>query len=154
MLTYTKNLIILLSVLFGLYFIDISFFNAFINKEQSILVISILENILNNKITGTDIWINNSYKIIIDYSCNGLITYLLLLSTVLAYKFKPIYILIVYIYIFLLNILRLYIVVKIVNLDQNYFFIVHDIFGNLLLGGMSLLFFYVVLKAEQNSQLI
>jgi len=112
----------------------------------------ILNTLLSNPIIGYDIVINPKYRVVITPECNGLIPYLMILAAVVAYYCsltkKIIYSITAFIIFFIVNIIRLYIVVIVVSkYGSNYFYMVHDIGGNILLIVTGALIFLTYIKA-------
>ena len=141
----------LTGLLFALLYWDISPLARVINEQQTQMLLATLSMILpEGQIEGIDIIISPRYRVIITQACNGMIPYLVLASAILAYhkswieKIK--WLLIGYILFFIINVIRLLIVVYFVKMSPSYFGISHDIFGNALLMASGLLIFYLYLR--------
>ncbi len=98
----------------------------------------ILDATLDSPIKNFDIIVNPKYHIIITPECNGLVPYLMVLSAIVAYscsfKRKLIWAVIAYIVIYIVNLIRLIVVVKVVeSFGEDWFYLIHNIGGNLLL---------------------
>ena len=111
---------------------------------------SVLDSTLDNQIQNFDIVINPKYHVVITPECNGFVPYYIYLAGVLAYsctlKRKVIYGVVGYFIFTVVNLIRLYVVTQIVNkYGAGYFFLAHDIGGNLLLiiTGMSIFWLYL-----------
>ncbi len=131
-----------LALLFGLFYWgkywSYSPFGEALDSAIRSLIMPILDTILNNPIIDYDIIINPKFRVVITPECNGIIPYLMILAAILAYpcRFtkKIFWAIFAFIIIFIVNIIRLYIVVEVVNrFGGDYFYLVHDIGGNILL---------------------
>jgi exosortase/archaeosortase family protein len=144
-----------LLVLFGLFYWgkywNYSPFGEAIDSLIRSLIMPILDTILNNPIIDYAILINPKYRIIITPECNGLIPYLMILAAILAYPCrlsrKLFWGVLAFVIMFIMNIIRLYIVVEVVNIyGTKYFYLIHDIVGNMLLIITGALIFLRYLK--------
>ena len=143
-------------ILFGIFYWgtywSASKIGFYIDYYQRDFIMQMLDALLDNKIVNYDIIINPKYHVVITPECNGLVPYFIFLAGVLAYScniFKKLFWLIGGYFIFsLVNLLRLYLVVEIVNkYGSKYFFIAHDIGGNLLLVVTGAISFLIYLKS-------
>jgi len=101
-------------------------------------IMPILDTFLDNPIIDYDIVINPKYRVVITPECNGIIPYLMILSAILAYPCKItqkiVWAILSFFIFFIINIIRLYIVAIVVSkYGTNWFYLIHDIGGNLLL---------------------
>jgi len=152
-----------LIVLFGLFywgrFWSYSPIGEYIDSGLRAIIMPILDALLDNSIDKYDILINSKYSVVITPECNGIIPYLMILAAILAYpcpaKRKFIYAISSAIIFFVMNILRLYIVVEVVNrFGANSFYLIHDIFGNLLLMATGAFIFLSYLKCNKRDNAI
>jgi len=143
-----------LLTLFGLFYwgnyYSLSPIGKVIDSAQRGIIMPILDTILQNPIINYDIVINPKYRIIITPECNGIIPYLMILAAIIAFscqlKRKIIWAILSYIVIFVVNIIRLIVVVNVVNsYGTDSFYLIHDIGGNLLLilTGSGLFLLYI-----------
>ncbi len=131
-----------LAVLFGLFYwgnyYSLSPIGECIDSAVRSIIMSILDSLLENPILGYDIVIDAKYRVVITPECNGLIPYLMILSAIVAYpckmRSKVLFALSSFFIFFVVNIIRLYVVVWVVNsYGSSAFYLVHDVGGNLLL---------------------
>ncbi len=131
-----------LIVLFGLFYWgkywSYSPLGEWIDTIIRATIMPLLDAFINLPIKGYDIIVNPRFHIVITPECNGLVPYLMLLSAILAYRStfsrKAMFAIITFIVIYLVNILRLYFVVYIVEeYGTDKFYLAHDIAGNILL---------------------
>lgn len=122
----------------------------YLDGVQRDMIMSVLDSTLNNHVQNFDIIINSKYHVVITPECNGFVPYYIYLAGVLAYscrlKRKLIYGVVGYFIFSIVNLIRLYTVTQIVNkYGADYFFLAHDIGGNLLLiiTGMSIFWLYL-----------
>ena len=144
-----------LLVLFGLFYWgkywSYSPLGEYLDSSIRALIMPILDSLLKNPIINYDIIINPKYRVVITPECNGLIPYLMILAAIIAYSCqiarKIFWGLFAFIIFFVMNIIRLYIVVKIVNIyGTKYFYLVHDIGGNILLIATGAIIFMIYIK--------
>jgi len=142
--------LLLLLILFGLFYWQISPMAEYINYYQTKMTLYFLKiGLRDGQLLGIDIWIHPHYKIIITKACNGMIPILILLAGVFAYPVnwidKFIWGLIGYLILTVSNILRLLMVAYFVK-SQADFPLYHDLFGNIFLIIMGLLLFYFFIR--------
>ena len=144
-----------LLVIFGLFYWgkywSYSPIGEYLDSSIRAAIMPILDLLFNNPIINYDIVINPRYRIVITPECNGLIPYFMILAAILAYpcgiKRKLIWAISAFLIIFIVNIIRLYIVVAVVNnFGTQYFYLVHDIGGNILLVATGAIIFLTYLK--------
>ncbi len=144
-----------LAILFGLFYWGKYWQYSPIGKELDIsirsLIMPILDTILNNPIIDYDIIINPKYRVVITPECNGLIPYLMILSAILAFNCnfikKLIWGILAFFIFFIINIIRLYFVILVVNrYGPKYFYLIHDIVGNILLIITGAVIFLIYIK--------
>jgi len=138
LITFPLWLLFLFGVFYWGRFWSFSPIGEYIDSSIRSIIMPILDSLLDNPIIGYEIIINPKYRVVITPECNGLIPYLMILAAYLAYPCKLLtkifYSIFAFLIFFIMNILRLYIVIVIVNnYGTNYFYLVHDIGGNLLL---------------------
>ena len=144
-----------LLVLFGLFYWgkywSYSPIGEYLDKSIRSLIMPILNIIVDNPIVGYDIVINPKYRVLITPECNGLIPFLMIAAAIIAYpcnllrKIK--WLIFSFVMFFVMNILRLYIVVLVVSkFGSSYFYLVHDVGGNILLILTGALLFLPYLK--------
>ena len=143
-------------ILFGIFYWG-SYWSAskvgyYIDYYQRDFIMQVLDSLLDNRVINYDIVINPKYHVVITPECNGLVPYFIFLAGVLAYSCsffkKLLWLLGGYIIFTLINLIRLYAVVEIVNrFGGKYFFIAHDIGGNLLLVATGAICFLIYLKS-------
>ena len=132
------------SILFTIYY-----FNIFhISSIQTDLTAYLLSLILpDNLMQHHEILIDSGYSLIVNRACNGLIAYFILIASIISspstIKRKLIWIVISYIIITMVNIFRIWLITQFVLRDRDYFYLSHDIIGNILLIFTSLLLFIV-----------
>lgn len=147
--------LLLLPTVFGLFYWDISPIAVFINHYQSESLLYLLDSGLKDgQLQGIDIIISPYYKIIITKACNGMIPYLVLVASVLAYPARWTYrfkwLIIGYIVFSMVNVLRLFIVVHFVTITPDNFPLYHDILGNFLLMSSGLIMFYLFVNGSRD----
>lgn len=142
-----------LAILFIFFYADTSIVSSFLNDGQTKLTLFFLDIFLApNQLSGADIIINPYYKIIINQSCNGIIPTLFLFASVLAYPsgitHKIIWIAIGYLSFFIVNILRILLVVYFVGGEggRENFYWSHNLLGNALLIALGLGLFVIFIK--------
>jgi len=146
--------IILIPAIFGILYWDISPIAEFANHYQRESLLYLLDmGLKDGQLQGIDIIISPYYKVIITKSCNGMIPYLVLVSSILAYPATWIHrvkwLIIGYFVLSTVNVLRLFIVVYFVTKTPSNFELSHDILGNglLMLSGLTL--FYLFLRGSR-----
>jgi len=143
-----------LIVLFGLFYwgnyYSLCPIGKVIDSAQRGVIMPILDTVLSNPIVNYDIVINPKYRIVITPECNGIIPFLMILAAIIAYscqkKRKIIWAVLSYFVISIVNLIRLILVVKIVDIfGVDSFHLVHDIGGNILLilTGSGLFLLYI-----------
>ena len=155
LLLYFFWLLILFAIFYWGSYWSASKLGYYIDYYQRDFIMQILDSLLDNKIVNYDIIINPKYHVVITPECNGLVPYFIFLAGVLAYRCnffkKLLWLLGGYIIFSLINLIRLYAVVEIVNrFGGKYFFIAHDIGGNLLLVATGAICFLIYLKSCKN----
>lgn len=150
---FTILYLLLLPILFGTLYWDISPIAEFINDYQSKIALYFLDiGLEEGRLRGVDIMINAHYKIIVTKACNGMIPILVFLAAVLAYPSSLIHklwwIVIGYVVMTALNLARLFMVSYFVK-KQSDFPLYHDIFGNMLLMITGLALFYLFLRGTR-----
>ncbi len=142
-----------LIVLFGLFywgkFWSYSPIGEALDSFQRGTIMPILDAFIDKPIKEFNIFINPKYSIVITPECNGLVPYLIILASILAYSCKLIrkiiWAIVAYIVIYIVNLIRLIVVVKVVEIfGEDYFYLIHDIGGNALLiitGGLLFLLY-------------
>ena len=142
-----------LSIAFMVFVVSPSAFSLAIHSVQTEFTLNILEYFLEeNQRLGSDIWIHNNYKIVISDACNGIIPLLFLYASIWAYPsgilHKFIWMFWGYILLFVVNILRILLVVFVTQRGrgQEEFYWSHDIVGNILLMSMGLTVFVHFIK--------
>ncbi len=140
------------AILFTIYYFNI----LYISSIQTDLTAYLLSIILpDNLIKSHEIFIDSRYSLIIERACNGLIAYFMLLASIISFsspiKNKIVWITLGYIIINIINTFRIWLIIKFVLKDKNYFYLAHDIIGNILLILTSLLIFILFIKNRYNS---
>ena len=140
------------SILFTIYYFNI----LYISSTETDLTAYILSIILpDNLMKGHEIFIDSRYSLIVERACNGLIAYFMLLASIISFpstiKDKIIWATIGYIVINIVNIFRIWLVAQFVLKNKQYFYIAHDIIGNILLISISILIFILFIKSRYNS---
>lgn len=107
------------------------------------------------QIQGIDILISPKYKLIINRSCNGMIPILFLYAAILAYPtallHKIVWMIIVYLFYFVSNVLRILLVVYSVTSEggRDNFYWSHDLMGNSILIVVGLVLFIGFIKTSK-----
>ena len=131
-------------ILFTIYYFNI-FYISSIQTDLTAYLLSII--LPDNLMKSHEIFIDSRYSLIVERACNGLIAYFMLLASIISYpltiKKKIIWIVISYIIITTVNIFRIWLVTQFVLKDKSYFYLSHDIIGNILLIFTSLLLFII-----------
>ncbi len=148
-------------ILFGIFYWgeywDLSIIGKAIDSALRTQIMDILKLFINNKVVNEfEFIINPQYSVVITPECNGLIPYFIFLAAILAYpssiSLKIIWAFLGFVLFFIINIIRLIVVIYIVNIfGYESFFYIHDIGGNLLLIGIGLLMFKGFLYYAQKS---
>ena len=146
-------------ILFGLFYWgrywSASPIGHYLDGLQREMIMGVLDSLLDNRILGYDIVINSHYHVVITPECNGFVPYFIFLAGVLAYpyslKCKIPWAIGGYFLFTIVNLIRLYIVTVVVNkYGADYFFIIHDIGGNLLLIVTGMVSFLIYLRSCAN----
>jgi len=95
------------------------------------------------------ILLDNGFKAYISNACNGYFLYALLASILVYLNKSFIYIVINIIVLFIFNLIRIYLILKLVTIDINFFEIAHDLIGRVLMVIVFLSLVYVA-KKEKN----
>lgn len=153
---FVYSYLLLLPIMFGVLYWNLSPLAEFVNHYQTKMLLFFLDmGLKDGQLQGIDIMISPRYKVIITKACNGMIPYLLLLSSMLAYpaswSHKFLWAIIGYMVLVIVNIIRLFIVVYCVTKTPSNFELSHDIFGNLLFMSFGLLLFYIFIKGAIKS---
>ena len=143
-------------ILFGLFYWG-SYWSAspigyYLDSLQREMIMGVLDSLLDNQIVGYDIVINPQYHVVITPECNGFVPYFIFLAGVLAYPCrlasKLFWLVFGYLIFTVVNLIRLYIVTVVVNnYGADYFFLIHDIGGNVLLIVTGMVSFLIYLKS-------
>jgi len=146
--------LLLLPIIFGIFYWDISPIAEWVNHYQRESLLYMLDiGLKDGQLQGIDIIISPYYKVIITKSCNGMIPYLVLLSSILAYpatwSHRTKWLVIGYFVLSIVNLLRLFIVVYFVTKTPSNFPLSHDILGNFLLMLSGLTLFYLFLRGSR-----
>lgn len=125
-------------LLYGLLFVQ-SFSPLFLIQEWQTDITIWLTNSwihyfeIGVKMLGNTIYLPSGFKIWIEHSCNGLLAYLLFAVAILAYPtyahLKLIWLLEGYLYLLIVNSIRIDFVVYVSIFDHNYFTFIHDFIG-------------------------
>jgi exosortase/archaeosortase family protein len=99
---------------------------------------------------GNEIIINSQYTLIIEKACNGIIPYLFFIASILAFpstnRHKIFWALYGYIILNIINIFRIWLIIKLVLKKVDNFSLAHDFIGNSLLIFTSLSIFILFVK--------
>jgi exosortase/archaeosortase family protein len=143
-----------IALLFGVFYWDKSFIAVYINNFQTDFVSYLVSFFLSkDMMKGHDIIINKHYHLIIENACNGLVPYYFFLASILAFpsiiadKIK--WAIIGYISIISINVLRIWIITKLVLESKNNFTLAHDWIGNIMLVFTSLGLFILFIKTRK-----
>ena len=134
---------------------NVNAMSIFINDIQSSITLYLIDFLLDdNQLKGIVVQINNSYRILINNECNGLLPIVAILSAVFAYSTKIIYsikwILGIYLFYTIINVIRIWIIIQVAyQYGQESFFWTHDIFGNILIMSFGLISFYIFTKKSK-----
>lgn len=130
--------IVWFSLLYGLLFVQSFSPLFFIQEWQTDITIWLTQAWVNFfeidvKMLGSTIYLPSGFKIWIENSCNGLMAYLLFAVAVLAYptntQSKFIWLLEGYLYLLIINAIRIDFVVYVSIFDHSYFTFMHDYIG-------------------------
>jgi len=143
-----------IALLFGVFYWDKSPIAIYINSVQTDFVSYLVSLFLDKGLMrGHDIIINKHYKLIIENACNGLVPYYFFLASILAFpstiadKIK--WAIIGYISIISINVLRIWIITKLVLESRSNFSLAHDWIGNIMLIFTSLSLFILFIKTRK-----
>lgn len=150
-----------LGFLFIFLYLPTSPLSLGLNSLQTEFTLHILDYFLaENQRKGIDIWIDDSYKIVITHTCNGLIPLLFFYASVFAYPskvtLKVFWIFLGYILFSFINILRILWVVfaTMQGKGQEDFYWSHDIVGNILLMALGLGLFVLFIRQSRTKRTI
>lgn len=141
-----------LVLLFIFFYAPTTEFSLYLNETQNRWTLAALDTFLQpEQLKGIDIWVNAHYKIVITQACNGMIPILFLYASILAYPsslgHKIIWMILVYVIFFVVNIMRILWVVHITQQGEGHgdFYWSHDIVGNIVLlcTGVGLFYAYI-----------
>jgi len=143
-------------ILFGIFYWG-TYWSAspigyYLDSLQREIIMGVLDSLLDNQIINYDIVINPHYHVVITPECNGFVPYFIFLAGVLAYpcslKSKLFWLVAGYAIFTVVNLIRLYLVTIAVNkYGGDFFFLFHDIGGNLLLIATGMVAFVTYLKS-------
>ena len=145
--------------LFILFYAATSPVSIWLNSIQTEWTLNVLKWFLRpGQLEGIDIWITPEYKIIITQACNGMIPILFLYASILAYpssiKDKILWMGVGYIVFFVVNIVRILLVVFVTQNGQGQgeFYWSHDLLGNtlLMLTGLGLFIAFIKRRNIKN----
>jgi len=123
-----------------------------VNSFQTNLTSHTISLLMDN-MEGNEIIINPHYSLVIEKACNGVVPYLLLISSILAFpstiKNRVIWATLGYITITVLNIFRIWLITKIVEMGVDNFSLAHDFIGNAILILTSLLLFLGFIRSNR-----
>ena len=131
---------------------NVNSISIFINDLQSSITLYLIDFLLDeNQLKGIVVQINESYRILINNECNGLLPIIAILSAIFAYStpifYKIKWLIGVYVLYTLINVFRIWIIINIAyDYGKESFFWTHDIFGNILIISFGLLSFYLFTK--------
>jgi len=121
-----------------------------VNSFQTNLTSHTISLLIDN-MEGNRIIINPHYSLVIEKACNGVVPYLFLLSSILAFpstiKNRVIWATLGYVVITVLNIFRIWLITKLVEMGVDNFSLAHDFIGNAILILTSLLLFMGFIKS-------
>jgi len=153
---FIRVYIISLVILFGLFYLDISPLSKGVNDFQIEIISKILSLFLDN-ISSNRIVITPHYGLIIEKNCNGLMVYFIFLATIVALSnsFRELLFwgVIGYVVIGVVNIVRIYIIARLVLINRSNFYLAHDIFGNILLFLTAILLLFIFLRVNRRKNL-
>jgi len=144
---------IFIAILFLFVYLPTSSFSILLNHFLTdVTALGVAFLLPPNIITGTTITITSHYSLIITQACNAMIAILLFLASIWAYpsslKRKVLFSLIGYISLTLINILRIYLISRLVLEDKNNFSLAHDYIGNMILLFGAIFLFGVFIKRK------
>jgi exosortase/archaeosortase family protein len=138
------------ALLFSIFYWESSPFSS-INYIQTNLTVFLTSLILPSELmSGHEILISSNYMLVIEKACNGIVPYLFVLASILAFpssnEHKIKWLVIGYIVIVSINTFRIWLITKFVLHTQSSFSLAHDYIGNILLIATSLVIFVIFVK--------
>jgi len=148
-----------IALLFTLFYSDYSPFSLQINNLQTNLTAYLTSiSLPSGMMESHKILISNSYVLIIEKACNGLIPYLFFLASIIAFPstlmHKVKWALMGYLFISAMNIFRIWFVTQLVLQEQNNFSLAHDYLGNGLLILTGLILFTSFIKTRKKQKVL
>lgn len=152
MIKYTLKYILMGSMLFGLIYIENLSPLFFLNNLQTDLTIFLVSKgvdffNLPIKMQESVMIFDNGAKIFIHYTCNGMTAVLLYTAGIIAYptwfRNKAFWFITGYIFINILNLIRLLFVSYFVAINPDYFHWAHDYIGRYGMGIFTLFIFFI-----------
>jgi len=143
-----------MALFFFFLYLPTSSFSILLNHFQTnITALGVAFLLPPHIIIGTTITITSHYSLIIEQACNAMIAILLFLASIWAYpsslKRKILFSLIGYISLTLINILRIYLVSRLVLEDKNNFSLAHDYIGNMILLFGAIFLFWIFVRGKR-----
>jgi exosortase/archaeosortase family protein len=147
-----------IALFFGIFYWESSPISLIVNQFQTDLTtyltsLTLPPSMMNNY----HIFINSNYSLVIEKACNGVIPYLFLLASILAFPstfvHKIKWAIFGYMFIVSVNVLRIWMVTQLVLKEQNYFSLAHDYLGNALLIATGLMLFIGFVKSRKRVHL-
>lgn len=147
-----------IALLFTLFYSDYSPFSLQINNLQTNLTAYLTSlSLPSEMMTSHKIFISDSYVLIIEKACNGLIPYLFFLASIIAFpstlKHKIKWAIIGYLFISIINVFRIWFVTQFVLQEQKNFSLAHDYLGNGLLILTGLILFTSFIKTRKKKEI-
>jgi len=143
-----------IGLFFAIFYWEISPIAPILNNMQTNFTTFLTSLTLpSDMMRGHHITINPHYELVIEKACNGMIPYLFFLASIFAFpstwRHTLIWALIGYVVIESMNILRIWIVSKMVLMDRDNFSLSHDYLGNIMLMMSVLSLFILFVKTRK-----
>ena len=137
---------LMIALLFLVFYWDLSPIATVINQLQTDIVTNLTSLTLpDNIMQEYEIVINRHYRLVIEKACNGMVPYLFLLASIIAFpstiKHKIKWAMIGYILITAVNIFRIWLITQLVLEEVGNFSLAHDFLGNFILIFMAVFLF-------------
>jgi exosortase/archaeosortase family protein len=155
---FVFSYMMLLGVLFGVLYWDLSPLSAWPNEFLRLKLLAILEvGLPEGQVRGSDIWINPHYKLIIEKACNGMIPVLMYLASIFAFPSnwgrKIVWGIVGTLIMLGLNVVRIFMVTYFVMQGgRENFSLSHDVLGNAIFMVTGLVLFYLFIRGGRSSR--
>ena len=148
-----------IALLFTLFYWEVSPLSSSLNNMQTNITAYFTSlSLPMGMMEAHKIFISDSYALVIEKACNGMIPYLFFLASILAFpstfEHKVKWAIIGYVFISAMNVFRIWFVTQFVIQEQNNFSLAHDYLGNGLLILTGLILFTSFIKTRKKKEII